>query len=125
MLGGMTLRFATRGRREAVLADVKASDLKGGHEVPVQRGLQVNGRVPGVRLADAVELVRSELREARERGSRRRLLCAQTRGTGVEVVFDATAGADVGVRVWVVSLGAKGEVSARSDAAEPGRESGG
>jgi Trypsin-co-occurring domain 2 len=75
-------------------------------------GLQVNDRVPGVRLADAVELVRSELQEARERGASSSL--AFVPGPvelEFEVVFDATAGADAGVRVWVVSLGAKGEVS--------------
>ena len=75
-------------------------------------GLQVNDRLPGVRLADAVELVRSELEEARERGASSPL--AFVPGPvelEFEVVFDATGGADVGVRVWVVSLGAKGEVS--------------
>lgn len=75
-------------------------------------GLQVNGRVPGVRLADAVELVRSELQEARERGASSSL--AFVPGPvelEFEVVFDATAGADAGIRVWVVSLGAKGEVT--------------
>jgi hypothetical protein len=86
-----------------VLANVKASDLKG--------GLKVNDRVLGVRLADAVELVRSELEEARKRGASSSL--AFVPGPvelEFEVVFDETAGADAGVRVWVVSLGAKGAV---------------
>jgi hypothetical protein len=75
-------------------------------------GGQMNDGVLGVRLADAVELVRSELQEARERGASSTL--AFTPGPvelEFEVVFDVTAGADGGVRVWVVSLGAKGELS--------------
>jgi hypothetical protein len=63
-------------------------------------------------LAEAVELVRSELEEAREKGASSSLAFVP----GIvelefEVVFDETAGADAGIRVWVVSLGAKGEVS--------------
>lgn len=72
----------------------------------------MNDRVPGVRLADAVDLVRSELAEARERGASSSL--AFVPGPvelEFEVVFDETGGADAGVRVWVVSLGAKAEVS--------------
>lgn len=98
-------RFAVSGpETRRVLANVKASDLKG--------GLKVNDRVLGVRLADAVELVRSELEEARKRGASSSL--AFVPGSvelEFEIVFDETAGADAGVRVWVVSLGAKGEVS--------------
>lgn len=72
----------------------------------------MNDGILGVRLADAVELVRSELEEARQRGASSSL--AFTPGPvelEFEVVFDEMAGADGGVRVWVVSFGAKGEVS--------------
>jgi hypothetical protein len=68
--------------------------------------------MPGVRLADAIELVRSELQEARERGGASPLAFASGPvELEFEVVFDTTASADTGIRVWVVSLGAKGEVS--------------
>ena len=100
----VTLRLQHSGPGTSrLLADVKAADL---------RGVKVNDRVPGVRLADAVELVRSELQEARERGASSSL--AFVPGPvelEFEVVFDATAGVDAGIRVWVVSLGAKAEVS--------------
>ena len=72
----------------------------------------MNDRVPGVGLAEALELVRSELEEARKKGASSSL--AFVPGTvelEFEIVFDETAGADAGIRVWVVSLGAKGEVS--------------
>ena len=66
----------------------------------------------GVRLAEAIELIRSELHEAMEKAASSSLaFIPGTVELEFEVVFDETAGADAGIRVWVVSLGAKGEVS--------------
>lgn len=66
----------------------------------------------GVRLSQAIALVRSELNLAMDEGASSSL--AFVPGPvelEFEVVFDETAGGDAGIRVWVVSLGAKGEVS--------------
>jgi hypothetical protein len=72
----------------------------------------MNDRDSGVALAQAIELVRSELQKAADAGREASLaFVPQTVELEFEVVFDETAGGDVGVRVWVVSLGAKGEVS--------------
>jgi len=71
----------------------------------------VNDSVPGVPLAEAVELIRSELEKAREKGASSSLaFIPGTVELEFKVVFDETAAADAGIRVWVVSLGAKGEV---------------
>ncbi|GAB7005051.1 hypothetical protein JCM18899A_25240 [Nocardioides sp. AN3] len=67
--------------------------------------------LPGIRLADAISQVRRELAQAIEEG--RDSPVAFRAGPvelEFEVVVEASAGADAGVRVWVVSLGARGEV---------------
>jgi Trypsin-co-occurring domain 2 len=65
-----------------------------------------------VGLAEAVDLVRSELEKATKSGARSSL-AFEPGPIELEftVVFDETGGVDAGVRVWVVSVGAKGEIS--------------
>lgn len=65
-----------------------------------------------VELAAAIGQVREQLAKAIEDG--KDSLVAFRAGPvelEFEVAFTASGGADVGVRVWVVSVGAKGEVS--------------
>lgn len=66
----------------------------------------------GVGLADAIGLIRSELAAAAAAGIKSGLAFR----TGpieleFEVVFDVSGGLDAGVRVWVVSIGGKSDVS--------------
>lgn len=69
--------------------------------------------VPGVGLAEAIELVRSELQKAADAGSASPIAFRpQQVELDFELVFGRTGGADAGVRVWVVSLGGKAESSA-------------
>jgi hypothetical protein len=65
-----------------------------------------------VRLSDAIGQVRSELERATE-GGKDSALAFRAGPVELEfqVAFEATAAADAGVRVWVISAGAKGEVS--------------
>jgi hypothetical protein len=66
----------------------------------------------GPGLADAIELVRSQLEEAIERGSASSVAFeAGPVELEFDVVFSATGGGDAGVRLWVVSVGAKSEVT--------------
>jgi hypothetical protein len=72
----------------------------------------MNSQIPGLGLADAIELIRSELESASEKSKHSPIAFrAGPVDLEFEVVFDVSGGADAGVRVWVVSLGAKGEVS--------------
>ena len=76
-------------------------------------GLTVGAGEPvPVELAVAIGQVRKQLAKAIEEGKDSPVAF---RAGPVELEFDveftASGGADVGVRVWVVSLGAKGEVS--------------
>lgn len=68
--------------------------------------------VPGIPLAEAIGWVRAELAQAIEDGKDSPLAF---RSGPVElefqVAFSKQGGGDIGVRVWVLSLGAKGEVS--------------
>jgi hypothetical protein len=68
--------------------------------------------IPDVRLSDAIGQVRSELERATEGGKDSKLAF---RPGPVElefqVAFEATAAADAGVRVWVISAGARGEAT--------------
>jgi hypothetical protein len=65
----------------------------------------------GVRLSAAIAEVRRELAVAIEEGKDS---AVAFRAGDIElefdVAFETTVGADAGVRVWVVSVGAKGEV---------------
>lgn len=66
----------------------------------------------GVGLADAIGLIRSELAAAAAAGVESGLAFR----TGpieleFEVFFDVSGGLDAGVRVWVVSIGGKSDVS--------------
>jgi hypothetical protein len=65
-----------------------------------------------VRLSDAIGQVRSELERATE-GGKDSAIAFRAGPVELEfqVAFEATAAADAGVRVWVISAGAKGEVS--------------
>jgi hypothetical protein len=65
-----------------------------------------------VRLSDAIGQVRSELERATE-GGKDSALAFRAGPVELEfqVAFEVTAGADAGVRVWVISAGAKGEAS--------------
>lgn len=64
----------------------------------------------GVRLSAAIAEVRRELSVAIEEGKDSAVAFrAGPIELEFEVAFDSTAGADASVRVWVVSLGAKGE----------------
>jgi hypothetical protein len=74
-------------------------------------GQDLSGGV-GVGLADAIGLIRSELAAAAAAGVESGLAFR----TGpieleFEVVFDVSGGLDAGVRVWVVSIGGKSDVS--------------
>ncbi len=65
-----------------------------------------------VRLSDAIGQVRSELERATEAGKDSRLAFrAGPVELEFQVAFEATAAADAGVRVWVLSAGAKGEAT--------------
>jgi hypothetical protein len=72
----------------------------------------VDESTPGVGLADAIERVRSELERAAVAGAGSSIAFKPASvELEFDVVFDASASGDAGVRVWVVSIGAKGEVS--------------
>lgn len=72
----------------------------------------MNDNAPGVSLAEAIERVRSELERAARAGAGSSIAFKpESVELEFDVVFEATAGADAGVRVWVVSLGAKAEAS--------------
>ncbi len=74
--------------------------------------MPVNDRPPGVGLAQAIELVRSELQHAALSGRGSAIgLRPETVDLDFEVVFDETKAAEVGLRVWVTSLGGKKEMS--------------
>jgi hypothetical protein len=66
----------------------------------------------GVPLADAIDHVRSALLEAQARGAEQPIVFVpESVEMEFEVVFSGTAGGEAGVHVWVVSVGAKAEVS--------------
>jgi hypothetical protein len=66
----------------------------------------------GIGLAQAIELVRQELDAAAQAGAGARLgFVPDAVELEFEVVFETTGGAEAEVKVWVVSLGGKGEVS--------------
>jgi Trypsin-co-occurring domain 2 len=72
----------------------------------------MDGSAPGVSLADAIERVRSELQKAAAAGAGSSIAFKpDSVELEFDVVFDTSASGDAGVRVWVVSIGAKGEVS--------------
>ncbi len=65
----------------------------------------------GIGLAEAIEVIRAELQQAATAGAQQPIAFRPTAvELSLEVAFERTAGADAGVRVWVVSLGGKGEV---------------
>ena len=69
------------------------------------------GALSGVRLSAAIGELRRELATAIEEGSDSEIAFrAGPIELEFEVAFSNTVGADAGVRVWVVSVGAKGEV---------------
>ena len=66
----------------------------------------------GVGLADAIATVRRELERAIEEGEKSALAFrAGPVEMEFQVIFSKTGSASVGVRAWVVSAGAKGELS--------------
>ena len=70
------------------------------------------GELVRVELAVAIGQVREQLAKAIEEGKDSPVAFrAVPVELEFEVAFTASGGADVGVRVWVVSVGAKGEVS--------------
>ena len=74
--------------------------------------MPANDRPPGVGLADAIELVRSELENAAAGGHGAQIVFRPgTVELDFEVVFDETRAGDIGLRVWVTSLGGKRETT--------------
>jgi hypothetical protein len=66
-------------------------------------------------LAEAIEQVRAELEDARLRGAGQELqfrLDVVTLEFAVEL--ERKGGAEAGIKIWVASVGAKGEVAART-----------
>jgi hypothetical protein len=71
-----------------------------------------DGEPVDVELAAAIGQVREQLAKAIEEGKDSPVAFrAGPVELEFEVAFTVSAGADVGVRVWVVSVGAKGDVS--------------
>jgi len=70
----------------------------------------------GIGLAEAIEQVRAELQRAATAGASQPIRFKPSSvELSLEVAFERKASADAGVRVWVVSAGAKGELcSART-----------
>jgi len=67
---------------------------------------------PGVALSDAIEYVRTELEKATASGAKSSIAFRpESIELEFDVVFDVSGGTDVGLRVWVISLGAKAEIS--------------
>lgn len=67
---------------------------------------------PGIGLAEAIGLIRSELQRAAQAGEGARLAFKPTAvEVEFEVAFSQAAGVEGGIKVWVLSLGAKGEQS--------------
>lgn len=77
--------------------------------------MSVNQEGTGVGLAEAIGRVREELETAIAEGAQSDVAF---RAGPVELEFSLefgkTGGADAGVRVWVVSIGAKGEITSKS-----------
>jgi len=68
--------------------------------------------ISDVGLSEAIGQVRSELERATEGGKDSKLAFrAGPVELEFQVAFEACAAADAGVRVWVLSVGAKGEAS--------------
>ena len=66
----------------------------------------------GIGLADAISQVREELEVAIAAGAGSKLAFrAESVELEFEVALERVVGGDAGVRVWVVSVGAKGELS--------------
>lgn len=79
---------------------------------PAQGNLPEFSGGVGVGLAEAIGLIRSELATAAAAGIESKL-AFRTGPVEIEfdIVFDISGGLDAGVRVWVVSVGAKSDVS--------------
>jgi hypothetical protein len=66
----------------------------------------------GIELAAAIGHIRSELEKAQAAAVDSVVAFkAESIELDFDVMFEATAGADAGVRVWVLSVGAKGDVT--------------
>lgn len=74
-------------------------------------GIAISVEEVGIGLAEAIEVVRAELQQATDAGRGTSIAFRPTAvQLDVQVEFARTGGADAGVRVWVVSIGGKGEV---------------
>ena len=67
---------------------------------------------PNIELADAIQALRNELIKAQQSKDSKEILF-QIEDVELEVQFQASklAGAETGIKFWLVSLGAKGEHS--------------
>ena len=65
--------------------------------------------IPAVPLSAAIEQVRTELERSMDQGKDSRIAFHAAAEIEFEAVFEMVAGVDGGVRVWVISAGARGE----------------
>lgn len=80
-------------------ADVARADAATGQVVPPD---------PRLGLAETIDLVRKELQRAADLGARERLAFRpESVEIELDVVFERSTGQDAGLRVWVLSAGAK------------------
>jgi hypothetical protein len=80
-------------------ADVARADVATGQVVPPE---------PRLGLAETIDLVRKELQRAADLGARERLAFRpESVEIELDVVFERSTGQDAGLRVWVLSAGAK------------------
>lgn len=80
-------------------ADVARADAATGQVVPPE---------PRLGLAETIDLVRKELQRAADLGARERLAFRpESVEIELDVVFERSTGQDAGLRVWVLSAGAK------------------
>jgi hypothetical protein len=65
--------------------------------------------IPAVPLSAAIEQVRTELERSMDQGKDSKIAFRATAEIEFEAAFEMVAGVDGGVRVWVISAGARGE----------------
>lgn len=65
--------------------------------------------IPAVPLSAAIEQVRTELELSMDQGKDSKIAFRATAEIEFEAAFEKVAGVDGGVRVWVISAGARGE----------------
>jgi hypothetical protein len=102
-------RTSTRfGQDDPIFAAALDCEVNATHRVGGWSAMEIDD-IPAVPLSAAIEQVRTELERSMDQGKDSKIAFRATAEIEFEAAFEMVAGVDGGVRVWVISAGARGE----------------